>query len=169
MIDEEIQLKPCYRHANRTTALHCSNCERPICTECMIAAPVGSKCPECGTLPRTALAKVPLKNIARATGAGIVLAMFLGFIAIQFSQMFTFFSLVIAYLAGMAVADGVRRASGGYRDKSIAFVAGACAFVGMLWPYGLNALEGDAIRVERLLFPVLAAIIAAAVAYTRDA
>lgn len=38
----------CYRHADRETALHCSNCGRPICAECMTYAAVGIRCPECG-------------------------------------------------------------------------------------------------------------------------
>jgi len=36
----------CYRHPNRETYVSCSECGRPICTECMTAAPVGQRCPE---------------------------------------------------------------------------------------------------------------------------
>jgi membrane associated rhomboid family serine protease len=36
----------CYRHPNRETFVSCSECGRPICTECMTAAPVGQRCPE---------------------------------------------------------------------------------------------------------------------------
>ncbi|MEP6892352.1 MAG: rhomboid family intramembrane serine protease [Gaiellaceae bacterium] len=36
----------CYRHPNRETRLACSECGRPICTECMHHAPVGIRCPE---------------------------------------------------------------------------------------------------------------------------
>lgn len=37
----------CYRHPDRETAVSCSNCGRPICTECMTSTPVGMRCPEC--------------------------------------------------------------------------------------------------------------------------
>ena len=37
----------CYRHPQTATAVHCTRCGRPICTECMIPAPVGYQCPEC--------------------------------------------------------------------------------------------------------------------------
>jgi membrane associated rhomboid family serine protease len=37
----------CYRHPDRETGLHCSNCGRPICAECMTHAAVGIRCPEC--------------------------------------------------------------------------------------------------------------------------
>jgi membrane associated rhomboid family serine protease len=37
----------CYRHPNRETGVRCSNCERPICPDCMTTTPVGMRCPEC--------------------------------------------------------------------------------------------------------------------------
>ncbi len=37
----------CYRHPGRETGVSCSNCDRPICPECMTSTPVGMRCPEC--------------------------------------------------------------------------------------------------------------------------
>jgi membrane associated rhomboid family serine protease len=37
----------CYRHPRRETGVHCSNCGRPICPDCMTPTPVGMRCPEC--------------------------------------------------------------------------------------------------------------------------
>lgn len=37
----------CYRHPDRETYIRCTRCERPICPDCMNAAPVGFQCPEC--------------------------------------------------------------------------------------------------------------------------
>lgn len=37
----------CYRHPDRTAAVACQRCERPICTACMTPASVGFHCPEC--------------------------------------------------------------------------------------------------------------------------
>src|SRR5437879_27394 len=42
----ETAQKTCYRHPDRVTGLSCSECGRPICTECMTVAPVGLRCPE---------------------------------------------------------------------------------------------------------------------------
>jgi membrane associated rhomboid family serine protease len=39
-------LPTCYRHPDRETGLSCSECGRPICTECVTYAPVGLRCPE---------------------------------------------------------------------------------------------------------------------------
>jgi membrane associated rhomboid family serine protease len=38
-------LPTCYRHPDRETGLSCSECGRPICTECMTVAPVGLRRP----------------------------------------------------------------------------------------------------------------------------
>src|SRR5580765_8376489 len=40
-------IEVCYRHPNVPTRVHCTRCERPICPDCMIPAPVGYQCPEC--------------------------------------------------------------------------------------------------------------------------
>ena len=40
-------IEVCYRHPNVPTRVHCTRCERPICPDCMIQAPVGFQCPEC--------------------------------------------------------------------------------------------------------------------------
>jgi hypothetical protein len=37
----------CYLHPDREALLRCSRCERPICSDDMIEAPVGYQCPKC--------------------------------------------------------------------------------------------------------------------------
>lgn len=46
MSTADTQMPTCYRHPDRETGLSCSECGRPICTECMTAAPVGLRCPD---------------------------------------------------------------------------------------------------------------------------
>jgi membrane associated rhomboid family serine protease len=45
------QTMECYRHPKTETAVSCASCGRPICTECMVFAAVGIKCPECAGQP----------------------------------------------------------------------------------------------------------------------
>jgi membrane associated rhomboid family serine protease len=40
-------VETCYRHPNRETGVHCSNCGKAICPDCMTPTPVGMRCPEC--------------------------------------------------------------------------------------------------------------------------
>jgi membrane associated rhomboid family serine protease len=59
----------CYRHPDRETGLSCSECGRPICTECMTAAPVGLRCPEHAGGARKAVRRpaftVPRRQVGR--------------------------------------------------------------------------------------------------------
>jgi membrane associated rhomboid family serine protease len=41
------QTLTCYLHPDREALLRCSRCERPICSDDMIEAPVGYQCPKC--------------------------------------------------------------------------------------------------------------------------
>ena len=43
------EVKYCYRHPDRETGLSCSDCDRPICVDCMTVAPVGIRCPDHAT------------------------------------------------------------------------------------------------------------------------
>ena len=37
----------CYRHPDRAASVLCAHCDRPICADCMVQAPVGWQCPAC--------------------------------------------------------------------------------------------------------------------------
>jgi membrane associated rhomboid family serine protease len=53
-MSQTAELKYCYRHPDRETGLSCSDCGRPICTECMTIAPVGLRCPDHSGKPQGA-------------------------------------------------------------------------------------------------------------------
>ena len=42
-----MSIQTCYRHPDRETGVRCQRCERPVCTACMVPAPVGVQCVEC--------------------------------------------------------------------------------------------------------------------------
>src|SRR5712691_12728314 len=60
----------CYRHPNRETGLSCTECDRPICTECLRMTPVGPRCPDHATTGRpTRRAPLQARAQRRATFA----------------------------------------------------------------------------------------------------
>jgi membrane associated rhomboid family serine protease len=56
----------CYRHKDRETLVSCSNCDRPICTSCMVQAAVGVRCPECAGRA-TGVARLKPRAVSRGT------------------------------------------------------------------------------------------------------
>ncbi|MGA2931392.1 MAG: rhomboid family intramembrane serine protease [Acidimicrobiales bacterium] len=46
-LPEPAPAPPCYRHPDRAASVLCAHCDRPICTDCMVQAPVGWQCPPC--------------------------------------------------------------------------------------------------------------------------
>lgn len=60
----------CYRHPDRETGLSCSECERPICTDCATFAPVGIRCPDHSGLPQGVQRMTTGARRVSATGTG---------------------------------------------------------------------------------------------------
>jgi membrane associated rhomboid family serine protease len=148
----ETQPTTCYRHPKVETKVACSNCGRPICTDCMVFAPVGIKCPECAGQP-TGVKKATTRA-RRAAGAGtgaVVTKTLIGLNAAVFllqaaqgdlsrlqSDLF-----VKGALYGPAVADGDwwRLVTAGFLHASIVHIGFNML---MLWWFGapLEALLG---------------------------
>jgi membrane associated rhomboid family serine protease len=62
-------IEVCYRHPNVPTRVHCTRCERPICPDCMIPAPVGFQCPECVEEARRDFRKGPGRRLRGGVSA----------------------------------------------------------------------------------------------------
>jgi membrane associated rhomboid family serine protease len=69
----------CYRHPNRETYISCSECGRPICTECMTPAPVGQRCPEHSGKPQgVARMRTGVRHAGLAGTTGLVTRILIG-------------------------------------------------------------------------------------------
>jgi membrane associated rhomboid family serine protease len=57
----------CYRHPDRETGLSCSECGRPICTDCVTFAPVGLRCPEHAASTKAPKVQRQVQRVVRRT------------------------------------------------------------------------------------------------------
>ena len=71
---ESQQAAYCNWHPNVETGLSCSNCGRSICTQCMVQASVGIRCPECGKSTKMPTFDVSSSYYGKAAGVGVVVA-----------------------------------------------------------------------------------------------
>jgi membrane associated rhomboid family serine protease len=46
-MSEPVPPPVCYRHPDKFASVTCAHCDKPICTDCMMHAPVGWQCPDC--------------------------------------------------------------------------------------------------------------------------
>src|SRR5437764_3935775 len=115
----------CYRHPDRETYISCSECGRPICTECMTPAPVGQRCPEHSGKPQgVARMSSGIRGLSTTGGVGLVTRILIGV-------------NVLVYLAELAQGAGINANSGSIFAGG-ALVASAREFGGQILPAGLG-------------------------------
>jgi hypothetical protein len=100
-------LEYCYRHPDRETGLHCTQCGRPICGECATMTSVGQLCPEDRRARRPRNYQVSAGDIV----IGALVALFAsGLVAIPVALFAGgFFGLIIIFMVGPAIAEFVVR------------------------------------------------------------
>jgi hypothetical protein len=147
----------CVNHPGVETRLTCSNCGNPICPRCMVTTPVGQKCGDCARQPRSAKGTPTPALLARAFGAGFVVAA-LGGAALLFVP---FLGLILAAVLGLAVGWAARWAARRRVHNQLGAVAGAAAVLGIA---ATALLLGVAVLHPRLL---LAYLVAGGIAFGR--
>jgi hypothetical protein len=160
----------CYRHPRRETSISCSDCGRPICTDCMVYGAVGIKCPECARLPRSAIVSLKPNRAARAVAAAVLGGAAMGFGILILQGVGLFFALILGYLIGIGMAELVLAASGRYRGPTTGWIAAGGAIWAYVFPYVVTLgsdLGAVADSLSRAPFVVLGAVIAAYIAYQR--
>ncbi len=116
----------CYRHPRVETAVSCSNCGRPICTDCMVFGPVGIRCPECAgvpTGPKRAAQQMQTAATNRLPAAAVTIALITLNVAV--------------FLGEMASGSGIQNIGGTLYEKGALF--GPLVATGEWWRLGTNA------------------------------
>ena len=162
--DDDLETEYCYRHPNQETALRCVTCDRPICVDCAIAAPVGFKCPDHGRASRAERGVVPTGRLLRGALAAIAVGVVVG--VVLWYLKVPFLGIILAYFGGTFVGEAARRASGGYRDPFLARFATGAAAGGMLVLPVAYLLLG-ATPSQWLVWAIIEAAAAGYGAYTR--
>lgn len=117
----------CANHPTRETTLRCNRCGKPICASCAVRTPVGYRCRECvrgqqAIFDTAGLGALVVGAVVSAIGAGLALVplSFLGF-----------WGLLLAPVAGGALAEVVRWAVRRRRHRRLPLSAAVGAGVGV--------------------------------------
>ncbi|MDX6599138.1 MAG: hypothetical protein QOE87_3025 [Gaiellales bacterium] len=164
---EEEAAPRCANHPTVETLVSCSSCGKPICTECMVHAPVGVKCRDCARMPRSALVRLKpakaVRAIAASVGAALAVGIALGALN---GTGFGFFGFIVAFGVGVVMAEVVTRTSGYYRGRESGAIAAAASMLAYVvaWQavpflYAHQRLAPNWITLQ-LVFGAVAAVVA---------
>ena len=134
---EETPVLYCANHPDIATNLRCNRCEKPICPKCAVLTPTGYRCKECvrGQQKQFETAQWFDYIIAVLVAGGLAFA---GSLLVSFLGFFTIF---LAPVLAIGIAEAVRFAVGRRRSKRLFQLATAAAVLGCL-PLLLRSLLG---------------------------
>ena len=120
----------CAKH-NVETFLRCGKCDIPICPDCMIVGPAGTRCRDCASLRGSPLFQVPIDRLALGVIVGLTIGTIGGFVLAS-ARGFGFLMLWGSLLYGGIVGEAVLRTVYRKRGLKVEVASGACAVLGML-------------------------------------
>jgi hypothetical protein len=171
-MNQEVKTKTetlvCYNHPDRETVLRCNRCDRPICTSCAVLTPTGYRCKEC------VRGQQKIFDTARSTDypLAFIVAGVLSFFGSIAASYLGFFTIFIAPVVGVILAEAVRWVIHRRRSRLLFQIATGGAILGSL-PLLLIALgglligRGGAFSLLGLLWPALYTFLVASTVYYR--
>lgn len=169
MTQQAIETKTvCYNHPDRETGLRCNRCERPICTSCAVLTPTGYRCKECVRGAQKVFDTAQWYDYPLA----FIIAFVLAAIGSQIAERMGFFTLFIAPVFGVIIAEAVRWVVRKRRSRllwqiaTIAAVVGAL-FIPILWGGLILLMSGSAAGLIGLIWPAVYTFLIASTVYYR--
>ena len=164
---EELNTTYCENHPNVESTLRCNRCEKPICAKCAVLTETGYRCKECVRTQQKTFDTATSFDYILAIGIAVILA-FIGSLIVRWIGFFTIF---LAPVAGIIIAEAIRRTIQRRRSKRLfQATAAATAFGGLLPVLSVLALTGLSVGLGSLFFflwPIVYTVIATSTVYYR--
>jgi hypothetical protein len=118
----------CANHPNVETTLRCNRCEKPICPKCAVLTETGYRCKEC------VRGQQKMFNTAQWFDYPLVffIAGLLSFIGSRLVPVMGFFTIFVAPIAGVIIAELIRMVIRKRRSKHLFQIAAIAAALGSL-------------------------------------
>lgn len=127
MSDEDIILF-CANHTHTETSLRCNRCNKPICVKCAVSTPTGYRCKECVRGQQKTFNTAEWYDYL----SGFLVAFILSLIGSQLVSIIGFFTILLAPIAGVGIAEAARFVIRRRRSKHLYLVITIGAAVGTL-------------------------------------
>jgi hypothetical protein len=157
----------CENHPHVETSLRCNRCGKPICSKCAVHTPTGYRCKEC--------VRSQQKNFDTAIWIDYILAIGIAFILTYIGSRLTsrigFFTIFLAPIAGVVIAEAIRFVVRRRRSKRLfQATAAATAFGGLLPVLSVLAFTGLTIGFVGLIYfiwPIVFTVLVTSTVYYR--
>lgn len=123
----------CANHPSVETTLRCNRCEKPICAKCAIQTPTGYRCKECVRGQQKVFETARWLDYPLTFGVVTILAYLGSMIAFRLG----FFIIILAPIAGGAIAEIARLITRHRRSRRLYILAAIAAVAGCI-PLGLQ-------------------------------
>ena len=132
----------CHWHPGTETGLYCSQCGKHICTQCMVQAPVGIRCRECGKTVPLPTFDVSTSYYARAisvAAAGGIAGGLLWAVVNAFLRGIPFLPSLAAVAVGYGLGELISLAVNRKRGKGLAWIAGSAVVLAFIISWSINS------------------------------
>jgi RNA polymerase subunit RPABC4/transcription elongation factor Spt4 len=161
MTDESTTLY-CENHPHRETSLRCNRCDKPICASCAVLTPTGYRCTECVRSQQKTFDTAEWFDYIIVIAIGAILA----FIGSSLATRIGFFTIFLAPLAGMLIAEAIRLATRRRRSKRLFQLSAAAAAIGGLLPV-IMGLSVGFFSLFFYIWPVVFTLLVTSTVYYR--
>lgn len=127
-MSEQTATATCVNHPNVETTLRCNRCEKPICTKCAVLTPTGYRCKECVRGQQKIFDTTNWYDYPLAFSVVVVLA----YIGSRIIPSLGFFSIFLAPVAGVIIAEAARFVVRRRRSQRLSQVVVAATIIGCL-------------------------------------
>ena len=163
----ELNVTYCENHPHVESTLRCNRCDKPICAKCAVLTETGYRCKEC--------VRSHQKTFDTATWIDYLLAVAIALILTYIGSLIVsrigFFTIFLAPIAGIIIAEAIRRAIRRRRSKRLFQVTAVATAIGGLLPMlSVLALTGLSIGLGSLFFfiwPLIYTVLVTSTVYYR--
>ena len=132
----ESDILHCVNHPKRETSLRCNRCERPICPACAVRTPTGYRCKDCVRSQQKIFETALWWDYPLA----FIIAGVLAFLGSLLVQVVGFFTIFVAPIAGVIIAEAVRLVIRRRRGRKLFQLTAAAVVLGSLPALGIALL-----------------------------
>lgn len=118
----------CANHPTRETSLRCNRCEKPICPDCAVLTPIGYRCKDCVHSQQKIFETAQWWDYPLA----LCIAGGLSFVGSLIVPLVGFFTLFVAPILGVVIAEAVRLVIRQRRSRRLFQLTAAAVVLGSL-------------------------------------